>query len=209
MRVTRILPGAGLIVALLLAGTAPAAGQTTSAEEARLPQPSFDWTGDRRQYVQGDIITILIDEHTLASANQSSHASRDRSRRSSVSAGYGGSAIGTQSGGRGEFGTDNRGESRERGQTSRQDRLTTEITARVVGIEPNGVLRIEGTRRMVIDQHEQDVTLTGLLRPQDVSANNIVESWRVADAEISYASNGKLGEPQGGIIGRIIGWFWP
>lgn len=199
---------AGLGLAVALAGASPAMAQT-SGNDAVTRAPSFDWTADRRQFGTGDIITVLIDERTLASANQSSTATRNSSRRSNVTAGYGPSVIGSRAGAGGEFNSGNRGESSERGQTTRQDRLTTEITARVVAIDPNGVLHIEGTRRLVIDQHEQEVTLTGMIRPNDIAPGNIVESWRVADAQISYASNGKLGRPSGGILGRIIGWIWP
>ncbi len=98
---------------------------------------------------------------------------------------------------------------RQRGQTTRQDRLTSEITVRVTGIEPSGALRIEGRKRMVIDEHEQEILLSGLLRPEDVPANNVVDSWRVADASITYESNGKLDNPKGSVLGRILGWFWP
>jgi flagellar basal body L-ring protein FlgH len=42
-----------------------------------------------------------------------------------------------------------------------------------------------------------------------VSAQNQVESWRVADAQLLYTSEGSLGKPKGSIIGRILGAVWP
>jgi len=137
-------------------------------------------------------------------------AKRDRSRDLSLGGGYSVTGPAAASGNvNGSVRSRNTGESTERGQTTRHDRLTSEITVRVVGIEPNGVLRVEGTKRMVIDEHEQEITLSGLLRPEDVPANNVVESWRIADAVISYDSNGKLGSPKGSVLGRILGWLWP
>jgi flagellar basal body L-ring protein FlgH len=53
------------------------------------------------------------------------------------------------------------------------------------------------------------MTLTALLRPEDVSARNIVSSARLAEAEIAYTSNGKLDRPKGNIISRFFGWIWP
>jgi flagellar basal body L-ring protein FlgH len=47
------------------------------------------------------------------------------------------------------------------------------------------------------------------VRPQDISARNLVESWRLADAELLYESTGDLGNPKKGIITRILGILWP
>jgi flagellar L-ring protein precursor FlgH len=151
---------------------------------------------------------VLIDEYTLASANKSSQALRDNSRRSSVSAGLDGGGV-VRSGAGAQYGSGNTGESRERGQTTRSDRLTAEMTVRVVAIAPNGTLQVEGRKKMLIDEHEQEVMVRGFLRPEDVSARNVVDSWRLADAEIAYTSNGKLDRPRGGLFSRLIGKLWP
>ena len=228
MTITRGLAGLALGTAALLAVVEPvqarqAAEPNTPAQTAEPTAPTqtaapaprarasrWDWTADRRRFVEGDIIPVLIDEYTLASANKNSTAKRDRSRDLSLGGGYSVTGPAAANGNvNGAFRSRSAGESTERGQTTRQDRLTSEITVRVVGIEPNGVLRVEGTKRMVIDEHEQEIRLSGLIRPEDVPANNVVESWRIADAVISYDSNGKLGNPKGSVLGRILGWIWP
>src|SRR5690606_4820086 len=141
---------------------------------------AVSWTSDRRDFVVGDIITILVDELTIASADKSDIDENDRRTRASFEAAFG---TGTsKSGGSGGFGTGWDRESRVRGQAGRQDRLTTEFSVRVVNIEPNGVLAIEGTRTIMLDKQEQQVTVTGFVRPQDVTPRNVVDSWRVADA---------------------------
>lgn len=164
------------------------------------------WTADRRHYVVGDVITILINESTLASANLSYVASQDNSRRSGVSAsnnvGLGPTVEGT-------FRTTNVGSTRDRGESVRRDRLTTEITAVVLEVESNGVLRVEGKRQLTIDDHRQEFSISGRVRPQDVMPHNVVESRRVADAKIGYEAQGRLGKARGGIISRLIGWLWP
>lgn len=209
MSITRGLMGLALGTTVLLAAAEPAMAQAAETSPPARASRS-DWTADRRRFVEGDIITVLIDEYTLASANKNSTAKRDRSRDLGLGSGYSVSGPASASGDvNGSFRSRSGGESTERGQTTRQDRLTSEITVRVVGIEPTGVLRIEGSKRTIIDEHEQEITLTGLLRPEDVPATNVVESWRIADAVISYDSNGKLGNPKGSIFGRILGWLWP
>ena len=71
------------------------------------------------------------------------------------------------------------------------------------------MLRIEGTRTILLDEQEQLVTVTGFVRPQDVTPRNVVDSWRVADAKLAYASNGDMGKPRQGILAKIIGIIWP
>ncbi len=210
MTIARGLLGLALGATVLLAAAGPVRAQQAAESGPPARASRWDWTADRRRFVEGDIITVLIDEYTLASANKNSTAKRDRSRDLSLGGGYSVTGPAAASGNvNGSVRSRNTGESTERGQTTRHDRLTSEITVRVVGIEPNGVLRVEGTKRMVIDEHEQEITLSGLLRPEDVPANNVVESWRIADAVISYDSNGKLGSPKGSVLGRILGWLWP
>jgi len=51
--------------------------------------------------------------------------------------------------------------------------------------------------------------LTGLVRPQDVNTEDVVESTAIADAQLSYQSKGGLGKPKNGIITKILGIFWP
>jgi flagellar L-ring protein precursor FlgH len=55
----------------------------------------------------------------------------------------------------------------------------------------------------------QDIAFTGWVRAQDVSTSNVIESSRVADAQLGYASPGPLGKPKQGMITKILGAFWP
>ena len=163
----------------------------------RLPQHS-SWTSDRVAVQEGDIVTILIDELTQASANSNETSSRDRSRDLRLSL----------SGSGGGLRTVNNLSDRALGESSRRERFSAEISARIVEILPSGVARVEGIKKIRIDKHEQDVVIRGFIRPQDISLANTIESWRVADAEILYTSNGKL-VSSGGILSKIIGMLLP
>jgi flagellar L-ring protein precursor FlgH len=179
---------------------------TADTSAVRMPGLG-SWTSDRRNYVVGDLITVLIDELTIASADKSNVDSQDRSTRGDVGGGFGSSGSGTSMSGTFRTGMSN--DSRERGQARRSDRLTTEISVKVISVEPNGVLKVEGTRVMLIDKQEQKVTFTGLVRPQDVTPKNAVDSWRVADAQLAYSSEGSMGKPKRGILSKIVGIIWP
>jgi flagellar L-ring protein FlgH len=157
------------------------------------------WTSDRHMVEVGDVVTILVDEYTLASSRLAELARTERDRDLSLRGGVG-MATGVRS--------VNDVNARTRGESSRTERFSAEVSARVLEVTPGGMIRLEGKRKLQIDQHEQEITIRGWLRVQDLSTQNTVESWRIADAEILYASNGKLGRA-GGFWSRIIDLIWP
>ena len=57
---------------------------------------------------------------------------------------------------------------------------------------PNGNLLIEGKRTLVVQEEQLEMVLTGIVRPEDVTGDNTVESTRVADASITYHSTGTI-----------------
>ena len=206
------------LVAAVHGGLAPAAAaQQAAPDTAAQTQDNTgavfagrrSWLSDRRDFRPGDLITVLVDEYTLATANKSTIASRDRSSQAALDVEDRTARPGrwdvVDVGLRSRLGT----ESRERGQATRQDRLAAEITVRVVEIAPSGLMRVEGGKTVIMDEHEQYVTLTGWVRPEDVTPQNVVESWRIADSRIEYRSEGKLGKPRGGLLSRILGVIWP
>lgn len=186
-------------------GTQPAAADSQLASAASPARAApISWVSDRRMFHVGDVISVLVDEYTLASADKTNVAQQDRSRKSSAGAGYNGTTVGS-----GNFSTSNSGRSTDRGQASRHNRLTGEITVRVVEVKPDGTLRIEGEKAIQVDKHVQKLRLTGFLRPEDVPPTNVVESWRIANSEIQYTSKGDLSKPHGSLLSRLLGWLWP
>ncbi|MGI9626406.1 MAG: flagellar basal body L-ring protein FlgH [Longimicrobiales bacterium] len=180
-------------LALALLGlilSAPAVfGQAPAGPPAALAGPPVrqSWTSDTRELDLGHIVTVLIDEQTLASADKEVTALRDRSRDLGVTVNSSG----------GGLRTNNDVSDRQRGESSRRERFVAEISARIVEKGPGDVLKIEGLKKLQIDEHEQEVTIRGWVRSSDVTISNTVESWRIADAEILYDSNEELGKAGG------------
>ena len=196
-----------LLVNMISAGSAHAQQPDATAQATQLPAP-VSWTGDRRHFEVGDIITVLIDEQTIASADRSNVAADDRTSVLALDGGFR-SGVGSSTGANASIRSTNSADSRQRGQARRSDRLAAEITVRVVEVQPNGILRLEGSKSLHIDEGEQSITLTGMARAHDVSSRNVIESWRLADAQIAYSSNGKFAEPKRSLISRILGILWP
>lgn len=78
------------------------------------------------------------------------------------------------------------------GTTSRAASITAIMTARVIDRRPNGDLVIEGVREIVINGDRQFVTLSGIIRPADIAAGNVVSSASVGDLRIRYFGRGLI-----------------
>ena len=197
---------AGVALLGLMCIAAPLAAQQ-QAPTAATRAPRRSWTADRQDFAVGDVITVLIDEFTLAASNRGSSASDRRQR--DMSLGVAQSVTAAIPSVSGDFSSSSNAESSQRGENTQQNRFQGEMTVRVTEVDPSGLLRVEGIKLIDVDDSKQELTLKGWVRPQDVSARNMVDSWRLGDAELTYSSKGSLGKPRGGMIGRILGAVWP
>ena len=123
-------------IGILLAFTAvagllfPAAGQnqppTGTTAQYSGPPVRQSWTSDRHAVQVGDLVTVLVDEYTLASANRTESASREKARDLSLRAGGAGGMSG------GGLSTVNDVSDRTLGESSRSQRFSAEVSARVM-----------------------------------------------------------------------------
>ncbi|MEO6778137.1 MAG: flagellar basal body L-ring protein FlgH [Gemmatimonadaceae bacterium] len=181
------------------AQTAPATpGLTSTAVAGRQ-----SWLSDRRDYHLGDIVTVLVDEYTLTSLDKEVNATENRQRTLGL-------GISTPSSSK-AFGinSNNGNQSQNSGLDARTNRLTTDMSARVVAIGPNGVMQLRGTKQIKVEESKVNLVLTGWVRVQDVAPDNSIQSFRMADADLDYEAEGPLGKAKSGIIGRLLGAFWP
>jgi flagellar L-ring protein precursor FlgH len=166
-------------------------------------KPRESWTADRRSFAVGDIITILIDDYTISTAVKENSASDLRTRGLSVNAKL--PATSKQVG----LDARNNADQQQRGSARRENRFQNEMSVRIVAVGQNGLLQLKGIKKIDIDKALQDIEFTGWVRAQDVSTSNVIESSRVADAQLGYASPGPLGKPKQGMITKVLGAFWP
>ena len=96
------------------------------------------------------------------------------------------------------------------GETTRSGDLTAIISARVVGLTAGGNLVIAGSRGITINNEEQMLNLSGIVRPKDISAENEVLSSYISDAKIIYTGAGVLNDRQKpGWLTRAFDQAWP
>lgn len=200
------------LLALGIARDAGAQGTQNSQNAARdtASRPvRRSWTADGRAFFPGDIITVLVDENTLATAVKGQNASDATQRDMGLSADPPNLGAAPLPSIDVKVGTNKRASSRQNADARREQRFRGEMSVRVIAVSPQGLLQVKGSRTVDVDKNKQQMTLTGWVRPQDVMPNNAVESARVADAEILYTLSGALGKTRGGIVSRLISIFWP
>ena len=84
--------------------------------------------------------------------------------------------------------------------------LEAKLTARVIDVFPNNTLLIEGSRTIQVDESKLKVILTGVIRPQDIQADNTIKSTYIADAKIEYVEEGLGNVNKFGLLTRL--WHW-
>jgi flagellar L-ring protein FlgH len=96
------------------------------------------------------------------------------------------------------------------GSTNRATTLNTTVSARVTSVLPNGYLLVEGVRQIQLNNENQTVYITGIVRPEDVTAHNIVASGAVAQMEVRVQGKGVVSQPiNPGWLFRILNGILP
>lgn len=94
--------------------------------------------------------------------------------------------------------------------TSRRSTVSTSLTARVVEVFPNRNLLIEANREVLVNGERQLVTLRGVVRPTDISADNVVLSTRIAEMELEVDGRGLVADAQKpGWLFKVLNGIWP
>jgi len=183
-----------LLIAFLLYGTAVSAQNFAANSLFADPKASR----------VGDIVTIHIQEQSQGSNAANSSTAKDNFAGASTE-GNGAMKFFPLAG----FNIKNNIKYSGRGDTKRTGKLQATMTARITAIDPNGNLVIEGTREVGVNGDKMQMTLTGVVRPLDVSNENIIMSYQIADAKISYHGTGITTKSQKpGWISRIFTWLF-
>lgn len=219
-----------LLLVVTISGCGPRTQEVVSTPEpleepvpgdAKPQSPGTLWNGDEGNWLAdvkarrvGDIVTVIIEEQAKASKE----ATTDTDRSSSISAGISNlfgleqsvadrnsninpSALVTAN-------SDNKFSGG--GKTTRSENLAATLTTQVVTVYPNGNLKIRGGKSVTVNNENQIIYLTGIVRAYDVSADNTVSSSNILNAQITYTGKGSLSDKQKpGWLMRIFDNTWP
>ena len=95
--------------------------------------------------------------------------------------------------------------------SSQSNSLTGEISVTIADVLPNGNLVVRGEKWLTLNQGEEFIQISGIVRPQDVGTDNRILSTQIGDARITYSGRGVLAESnQMGWLARFFNHpVWP
>ncbi len=187
------------------------------------PQMGSIWRGenaqnslfvDRKARGVGDIVTIIIAESSSGNNKAGTDTSRNTSTNAQIDA-----LLGLETsildrnenmGGQIRIGGTSANSLKGAGNTSRGNTLSARITARVIRVLGNGNLVIEGRRQVTVNAEDQYLIISGIIRPDDITSENLIASQYIADAQIFYTGKGVVNDKlRPGWMTRVVDWVWP
>jgi flagellar L-ring protein precursor FlgH len=95
------------------------------------------------------------------------------------------------------------------GDSAQSNSLTGSITVTVAEVLPNGNLFVKGQKRLTINQGDEYVQFSGIVRTADINPDNSVFSTKVADSNIAYVGDGLVAEANSqGWLARFFNTKW-
>ncbi len=185
-----LLAGCGGASALPVAAPYPAP-LPAPPQQGAIFQPGLHGAlvADDKARQVGDILTVLLVERTQGEKSTSSTSSRasETATRLPDAKPFTWVPQGLLSGGA-------EASFNGQGAAEQMNRLSGEMTVIVRAVQSNRVLVVEGEKRVRLARGEETLRVSGLVRMQDIGADNRVLSTRIADARLSYTGRGELAD---------------
>ncbi len=179
----------------------PAAYEEAPLNNSLWRQGSRSFFKDQRARRAGDIVTIVIDIDDRARLNNTTERRRDNGETAELPA-FGGleqTLVDVLPNGANaaqlvdlSSGSNSRGE----GSVDRREDVQLTIAAIVTEVLPNGNLVVAGKQEVRVNYELRELTVTGIIRPEDISNANRIRHEQIAEARISYGGRGQLTDVQ-------------
>ena len=96
------------------------------------------------------------------------------------------------------------------GGVNRAEQINVTIAAVVTQVLPNGNMVIQGSQEIKTNNDVRQLTVAGIVRPEDISSSNTIASSQIAEARINYGGRGDISAVQKTPVGTaLLQRFWP
>ena len=165
--------------------------------------------GDRRASQPGDILTVVIEINDSAQISNTSQRGRTGSQSMGVPQLLGIPQLIDEQLPAGASMADavslnSASAFQGSGSVSRNEQLMLRVATTVIERLPNGVVRIEGSQEVRVNNELRELVVTGYIRPEDISRRNEIPYDRIAGARISYGGRGQISQMQQPRYGQQI-----
>ena len=197
-------------------GQPPAPDQKTY-EQVQLPMPRAQrvvyepnslWRSGARQFFEdqrassiGDILTVNIDINDEGSVSNATARSRSSAEDSDLTnfLGFEGSlarVLPDTFSPSAVVSLGSNGTSSGQGTVDRSEEIRLSVAAIVTQVLPNGNLVIQGRQEVRVNFEVRELLITGVVRPEDITATNTIGHTQIAEARISYGGRGQITDLQ-------------
>jgi flagellar L-ring protein precursor FlgH len=165
---------------------------------------------DSKAHRVGDIISVILSESTQAQKNAKTELKKENSATLDPIIGLGGAAVNFKNDAI-QFGFNQGSDFSGDSKTNQGNSLSGNISVHVLRVLPNGNLMIRGEKWMTLNNGDEYIRLTGVIRAQDISARNTITSSKIANARIQYAGTGTFADmqEQGWLSSFFSSSWWP
>lgn len=190
------------------AALVPVQQQYLPAPEARPASANSLWRsgsrtffGDQRARRVGDIVTVRINIDDRAQTQNSTQRSRTNDASGGVTNFFGlenslGQAFPGGFDPANMVGVQGQANAAGSGSVNRSERVNLTIAAVVTDVLPNGNLIIQGRQEVRTNREVRELTVAGIVRPEDISSANSIDHTQIAEARISYGGRGDISRMQ-------------
>jgi flagellar L-ring protein precursor FlgH len=160
---------------------------------------------DIKAHNVGDLLTVMIVEDARASNTAKNITKKDHKVEASGGPGSGTFDFIPLWGISGENKNDFSGE----GQLQKAGSIRAKMTIKVIAVNDNGDLVIEGSRVMDVNSDKETLFLSGIVRQKDISPYNSVYSYQIGDAQVSFKGKGQTHDgARPGLLVRFFNWIF-
>ena len=179
--------------------------------------PNSLWRAGRRSFFNdqrasrlGDILTVEIEISDKAELSNSSDRTRSGESSAGVSNFFGlenslGQLFPNGFDNENMIGGTSESSARGQGAINREEKVQLTVAAVIVDRLPNGNLVIAGRQEVRVNAELRELTVSGVIRPEDIDANNTISQDQIAEARISYGGRGQLSAVQRPGWGQRLG----
>lgn len=157
--------------------------------------------GDQRARIIGDILTVNIDIDDRAQTQNATQRARTNESSGGVTNFFGlenslGRAFPGGFNPQNMIGLAGESTASGSGSVNRSEKVSLTIAAVVTDVLSNGNLVIQGRQEVRTNREVRELTVAGIVRPEDISSANTINHTQIAEARISYGGRGDISRMQ-------------